>query len=136
MSIEQHKAVVQQLRDVWDEGSYEILDEIIAPDYVAHLPFGDVTGRDAYRAAIEAMRAGLPNLNSGVEAVIAEGDRVVTRGVMTGTHQGELMGAPPTGNRVCFTWTNTYRLEGNKIVEQWGNHDDLGLMRQLGLLPS
>jgi predicted ester cyclase len=70
-----------------------------------------------------------------VEDLIAEGDKVVVRGTLRGTHQGDFMGIPPTGKVVTFTAIAICRFAGGKEVEHWSNADVLGLMQQLGAIP-
>ena len=70
-----------------------------------------------------------------VEDLIAEGDKVVTRWRARGTHQGELMGIPPSGNPVEVTGITIHRIEGGKVVETWANYDALGMMQQVGAVP-
>ena len=67
---------------------------------------------------------------------MAEGDKVVTRWIGQGTHQGELMGVAPTGNQLTFTGITIHRIEATKIVEEWSNWDALGLMQQIGAVPT
>lgn len=67
--------------------------------------------------------------------VIAEGDRVCSRGVMYGTHRGEFMGIPPTGKKVEVKYTDIWRLDKGKFVENWVQMDMMGMMQQLGLAP-
>ena len=82
------------------------------------------------------MRAAFPDLQYTVEDQIAEGDKVVTRYTASGTHRGELMGIAPTGSRVEITGISITRVEDGKIEEIWETHDALGMMRQLGVIPS
>ena len=82
-----------------------------------------------------AFRSAFPDLWSKVEDVIMEGDRVVERFRGGGTHQGELFGIPATGVTMETTGINILRIVDGKVVEHWGNSDDLGVMRQLGVLP-
>ena len=81
-------------------------------------------------------RGALPDLLMTVEDLIAEGDKVVTRWTARGTHQGELMGIPPSGNRVEVTGISVDRIEGGKFVEGWANYDALGMMQQIGAVPT
>ena len=69
-----------------------------------------------------------------IEDQIAEGDKVVSRGVMTGTHTGEWKGIPPTGNKINYSFIFIERVKEGKLVERWTNSDLLGLLRQLDLL--
>ena len=80
------------------------------------------------------MHSAFPDLQMNVEDMIAEGDKVVARVRMSGTHQGEFMGIDPTGNRVEISGIDILRVADGKIVEHWGNFDDLGMMQQLGVI--
>src|SRR5829696_8683823 len=73
-------------------------------------------------------------LESTIEELIAERDKVVVHWRAQATHQGEYMGIPPSGNRVNFRGISIYRIEGGQIAESWGLSDDLGLMRQIGAI--
>jgi predicted ester cyclase len=85
---------------------------------------------------VSMMRSALPDLRITLEDDIAEGDKVVTRWIGQGTHQGELMGIAPTGNRVTITGIPIHRIEDTKIVEEWSNWDAPGLIQQIGAIPS
>ena len=75
-------------------------------------------------------------MDLAIDDQIAEGDRVVSRWTGTGTHQGEFMGVPATGNKVTVTGIGIDRIEGGKIVEHWEQFDAMGMMQQLGAIPS
>lgn len=81
-------------------------------------------------------RSGFPDIKMTIEEVVAEGDKVVFRVTVHGTHKGEFKGIAPTGKQVTMTGMQIWRIEGGKIVEGWFNRDDLGLMQQLGVIPS
>jgi steroid delta-isomerase-like uncharacterized protein len=80
--------------------------------------------------------AAFPDLNITVEDLIAEGDRVVARWTLRGTHQGASLGMPPTGKQVTMPGISVVRLAGGKSAEQWVIHDQLGMLQQLGLVPA
>jgi len=81
-------------------------------------------------------RSAFPDVHFSVEDQVVEGDKVVTRWRGSGTHQGNLMGIPPTGNRVSFVGITINRLEDGKVAEEWQIFDALGMMQQLGAIPS
>ena len=112
-------------------------DEIYAPDYIGHDPSNpeDVRGLEAAKQAASDYRRAFPYLRVSVEDLIAEGDRVAARLRFRGTHLGELDGIAPTGRRVDCSGIVVSRIEEGKIAEDWANFDDLGMMRQLGLIP-
>ena len=78
----------------------------------------------------------MPDLRITLEDDIAEEDKVVSRWTAQVTHQGELMGIAPTGNQVTIMGITIHRIEDGKIVEEWENWDALGLMQQIGAIPS
>jgi steroid delta-isomerase-like uncharacterized protein len=82
------------------------------------------------------LRVGFPDLHVIVEDVVAEEDKVVVRWVASGTHQGDLMGLPPSGKRVSVAGITISRFEGGKVAEEWELYDTMGMMQQLDAIPS
>ena len=123
MSVEENKALVRRAQGVlWNHtGNLDAAEELFAPDHV----------EDAKQEAAN-VRRGFPDLESTIEDLIAERDKVVAHWRAQATHRGEYMGIPPSGNRVNFTGISIYRIEGGKIAESWGVSDLLGMMQQLG----
>ena len=93
-------------------------------------------GLEGFKAFFTMLRAAFPDLRYAVENVLAEGDLVAGHLTVRGTHRGEFMGVAATGRQVTWTETHVGRVENGKLVEHWGNSDDLGLMQQLGAVPS
>jgi predicted ester cyclase len=85
---------------------------------------------------VAMFRAAFPDLRCDVEDTLAEGDKVVIRSTMRGTHQGEFMGIPPTDKQFTASVIDIIRFDNGQAVEHWGNSDDLGMMQQLGVIPS
>ena len=96
---------------------------------------GPVRGSDAYRAGVAAFLDAFRGLSARIEDQLKEGTKVVTRWTVTGRHEGELFGLPPTGREVTFTGIDIHRVENGCVVEEWTSWDTLRLMRQLGLVP-
>ena len=114
----------------------DILEEVYAPDLVWHEPDQDVRGHEEARQFVSMYKTAFPDLNVTVEDTIAEGDRVVTRYTVRGTHQGEIEGfGPPTGRQLEFEGITIHHIEDGKIVEEWERYDNLGILQQLGLVP-
>jgi predicted ester cyclase len=90
---------------------------------------------ESFKQFLPMFRTAFPDMSPTVEDMIAEGDKVVDPLTWQGTHQGELMGIPPTGNTVTVTEMHIYRISEGKIVERWGQPDLLGMMQQLGAVP-
>ena len=112
------------------------MDTYLATDFVNHdPPFGVSADREGMRAAAEMIRKAFPDWHSDLHMLVGEDDIVVERFTASGTHQGELMGATPTGNTVSLKGINIFRLRDGHVVEWWGRLDELGMFRQLGLAP-
>jgi len=137
---EENKAKVRRLlEEGFGQGKPELVDELLDPDFVCYDPnseAGEVRGADTIKEEIGWFRTAFPDLTYTIEDQIAEGDKVVSRYVLSGTHQGEFFGVAPTGNRVEITGINIDRFdESGKMVEEWPEYDLLGAMRQLGAIP-
>jgi steroid delta-isomerase-like uncharacterized protein len=132
---EQNKAVARAVLDAFSGGDLDSLDDVVAADAVDHDPYNPYReeGLEGLKKVIGMYRSAFPDLQISVEDQIAEGDKVVTRWVGTGTHQGELMGAAPTGKTTVVGGIGIDRVENGKVVEAWGYWDALGMMQQLGL---
>lgn len=111
------------------------MDEIISPDCEAYSPQNpdEPVGFEAARKGVTAARNAFPDLTRTAEDMVAEEDKVVVRSRVTGTHQGEFQGIPPTGKKVEFYAMTVYGIEDGKIAYEWTMTDSLGLMRQLGV---
>lgn len=110
--------------------------EFFAPDFFDHTnPPGMQHGIDGHDALVRLLRSAFPDAKWTIEDVFAEEDRVCIRVVMTGTHKGDFFGIPPTGKAVTQPGIHILRIANGKIAEHWGRNDDMGLMRQLGVVP-
>ena len=136
MSTEENKTVVRRLYEEMNKHNWAGIEELYAPDYVVHSTgvFPDLD-RAGLKQLMPAVWTAFPDMHYTVEDMIAEGDKVVSRVTVRGTHQGDLMGMPPTGKQVSWTGIEIDRIEDGKFVESWMNTDDLGLMQQLGAIP-
>ena len=138
MSSEENKAIFRRyVEEVGNEGRLELADEIF-DRYLAHQADGSVLerGPEDVKRFMGEFRQAFPDFHSTVEDQIAEGDKVATRWTMRGTHKGEFRGMPPTGNKLEITGIGIFRFSEGKVVESWDNFDQLGMMRQLGAIPS
>lgn len=137
MSVEENKALVHRfVEEFWNEGEMVTADELMAPDADIHMPSGEVVDVDGLKGFAGAFRESFPDWHSTFEELVAEGDRVAERWTGRGTHLGELQDIPPTGNRVEVPGSVFYRIVNGKIVEFRGQLDMMGLMQQLGVIPS
>jgi steroid delta-isomerase-like uncharacterized protein len=137
MPIEESKAIVRRFfEQVWNKGNLDVIDETHADGYVLHDPTGDIQGTEGLKQFVMVYRTAFPDFHVTIEDEIAEGDMVVLRWTVTGTHKAELMGIPPTNKRVTMTGITMGRIASRKILEAWNSLDALGMMQQLGVIPT
>ena len=137
MSSEQNKAIVRRAFEEPWKGNLDVLDELLASDYVGHDPASPepLRGPEGVKEFISTYRAAFPDARVTVEQQLAEGDLVATRWSGRGTHDGELMGIQPTGKQVTVSGLTISRLFGGKIVEEYQNWDTFGMLKQLDAIP-
>jgi predicted ester cyclase len=111
-----------------------LLDKYIDHKTVYHLTIADWNFEQTKQFTAASYK-NIPDLNSTIEDMVAEGDKVVVRFTIHGTHNGEFMGIAPTGKKFTQAGTSIYRIAGGKIAEVWWLADTLGLMQQLGAIP-
>ena len=122
------------IEEVWNQRNFAVVDELVANSYTGHQPRNEAYGIEGYKQFFVRLCAAFPDLHFTIEDQIAEGDRVMTRWTARGTHEAEFQGIPPTGKQGAVMGTGIYRLANGKIVEGWTNVDELGMLRQLGVL--
>ncbi|MDQ6754243.1 MAG: ester cyclase [Actinomycetota bacterium] len=136
MTTEENKALVLRFYAEIDAGNIDALDELVAEDYLDHNPPfpGLPAGREGLKQAFQIFWTATPGRHE-IEDQLAEGDKVVTRLTATGRHEGELPGPlPATGEELRQTAVAIHRVANGRIAEHWSNRDELGLMRQLGII--
>ncbi|MEO3869458.1 ester cyclase [Nonomuraea sp. B12E4] len=112
------------------------IDEVVEPDVLFHAPVPmGTTGTQALKDVWTVLLRAFPDIRVSVEDVITEGDKVVYRNRVTGTHQGEYRGLPPTGRTVTYDEIFVIRVAGDRVAEIWGVVDLYSQLRQLGLIP-
>jgi steroid delta-isomerase-like uncharacterized protein len=137
MSTEDNKAATRRFfEEVWSQGNLTVVDELCAPNFIYHTPLGPIHGLEGFKQFANMYRTAFPDVRVQIEDQIAEEDRVATRWVASGTHEGELMGIAPTGNRVTVAGMTIDRIANGQVVETWDNYDALGMMQQIGAIPS
>ena len=128
MSTEANKVLARRIvEEMWNTKNLKVVDEVYSPQ------FGD--GHEASKQFVTASLAAFPDLHNTIEDQIAENDLVVTRYVISGTHQGEFMNIPPTGKQFTVTGIEMHRFTDGKLVELWNIMDMLGALQQLGVIP-
>ncbi|MFC1714280.1 ester cyclase [Candidatus Poribacteria bacterium] len=121
--------------EVWNQGAVDVLDEILAADYVIHDPNGEFAGPEGYRQFHTLFNNAFSDIHFVIEDQAAEGDMVATRWSSTSVHTGELMGIPPTGAAIEITGITVSHIVDGKIVEEWNSWDVLAMMQQIGAAP-
>jgi steroid delta-isomerase-like uncharacterized protein len=136
-----NKVAFSRFQDAVNTGDAQviekIIDEVVEPDVLFHAPVPTgATGAQALKQVWTVLLRAFPDLHVAIEDLIAEGDKVVARNTVTGTHQGEYHGVPPTGKSVTYHEIFILRFAGGQIAEIWGVVDVYSQLRQLGLIPA
>jgi predicted ester cyclase len=138
MSAEENKAAFRRIpEEVLNSGNLELADELFASDYIEHIPAppGWPSGLEGFKMFVRTLRSAFPDVHYAVETVFAEGEMAAGSITAHGTHRGEYFGIAATGREVTWTETHVVRYENGKLVEHWGNSDDLGVLQQIGAVP-
>lgn len=134
---EQNKAIVRRaLEEVYSRGDLDLVDDLVAEDFVAHSSGPDLRGREAIKQYVRSLREAFPDLHMTIDDQVAEGDKVVTRWTATGTHLGPYQKVPPTGRRGSMSGIDIDYVIDGKTVECWTISEELSLLRQLGIIPA
>lgn len=125
--------------EVWNQGREATINELFPQNAVAiGLGESDTTvhGPEEFRVFFNNLRTSFPDIHITIEDTVAEGDKVVVRVKIEGTHLGDGLGVPPTGRRMCVAGIVIIRFANGKIAEGWNSWDQLGMFRQIGALPA
>jgi steroid delta-isomerase-like uncharacterized protein len=124
--------------EVINQGDYDVIDQIVHPSYVYRSPTDEVRGPEGLRAFLAGYHAAFPDLRMAIDELVVAADTAVIFFTLTGTHQGELMGIPPTGREIRIHGVVRSRFEDGKIIDEWEVIDQLAMLAQLGVvsLPS
>ncbi len=136
MTTEDNKALVRRFYEEIDKGNLEAMNELVAEDYLDHNPPpfpGLSAGREGLKEAFKIFWEATPGYHH-IEEQIAEGDKVVTRLTSYGKHEGDLPGAPRTGNDLKMTSITIHRVAKGKLVEKWAEKDVMGFLIQIGVM--
>lgn len=135
---ETNKAIVQRLlEESFTTGDLDVLAEVVSPDVVDH-ELEAMEGMSAFETlsvSITMLNSAIPDFEIEIIDIIAEGDKVAVIATWTGTHEGEFMGLPATGNEINIPIFDLFRVEDGLIVEHWGVTDNLAFMSQFGAIP-
>lgn len=126
------KAIVLRVLRAMETGDDAEFDAVMAEDYIQHNHLGN--GRDPVKKMVAGLRRAFPDLKVVAEDLVAEGDRVVARVTITGTHQGRFLGVDPTHRPITIRSVDIWRIEDGRLKEHWDVVDRLEFMQQLGLV--
>jgi len=137
MSIQENKSIARRFIQIWGKGNLDVIDELAARTISVRYPVMPqvIEGSEAFRKAMESFRSAFPDSDLQIDEVIAEDDKVVVSWSFSGTHQSSLLGIPATGKKARWTGITIYKIVNGKVVEEKGEEDFLGFLRQIGLAP-
>lgn len=133
--VESNMALQKKAFETVASGNLNAMDALIGPGYTYHGPSGPAVDWAGSKAQVAGYVTAFPDLHFTVEVQTANNEYSVARVTATGTNTGELMGMAPTGKPISISIMNLMRIADGKIVEEWENFDEVGMMRQLGLIP-
>ncbi|MEX0825994.1 MAG: ester cyclase [Acidimicrobiia bacterium] len=129
---QENKELVRRWYEAYNRHDVDAVAEMVAPDFINNSSTNQ--GRDGVRAELAYWYGAFPDATIAVEDLIEEGDRVVARVTARATHQGEFMGAPPSGKQITAQEIDIFRIENGLLGEVWAAPDIFGVLTQLGLL--
>jgi predicted ester cyclase len=134
---EELEALARRAYAIMGGGDLDELDDLMVPGFIDHDPEPDqAPGAEGVKEAFRRIRSGFPDLKLTPEAMYTDGDTVIARVRVTGTHNGEFSGIPPTGKSIDTAVIDIVRVEDGKAVERWGIFDVVKMMQQLGQFPT
>jgi steroid delta-isomerase-like uncharacterized protein len=138
MSTEENKAkAIRFINEVVNTGNLDAIHEFMAADYMEQAaPPGVPPTVEGLRMFFTMLRQAFPDFQYAIDDAVAEGDKVVLRVIAHGTMQGEFMGMPATGKHADWSEIHIARFREGMIVEHWANIDQMGMLQQLGLIPT
>ena len=135
-SATENEALIHRVLDLINDRQLDAAFELYAEDYIYHGPGGaELRGRDEIRGLWVAFLTGYPDLHSTVDELIVQGDRIVMRWTIYGTHTGDFFGVPASNNPLVLQITEIFRVENGQLAEAWDNWDRLSMAQQMGGTP-
>jgi steroid delta-isomerase-like uncharacterized protein len=132
------KSIVRRLyEDVWNKRRFDVVSELVSPSHALNDPHlsGAAVGPDAYKRVVSHYVSAFPDLQFKIEDFIAENEKVVAFWLVSGTHEREFRGIPPTQKKISIEGVTIHHVANGKVIESYVNLDYLGLMQQLGAVP-
>lgn len=137
MTRESNIATMERLNAAIESGDFQTFEEVFAPGAIDHDPApGQIPGPEGFRQFFTELRTAFPDLKVSVEKMIADAEYVALAYTITGTHQGRFLGFAPTGKQMRARGVEIGKFAHGQLIERWGSSDQLGILQQLGLVPS
>lgn len=135
-TLESNKKIARDFWEYFAKGDTQQVEKLWANDYKLHFPGQtNVLSKEESKQLIKMYTTSFPDMKVSIEDQVAEGDLVVTRNIVSGTHKGEFQGFPASNKKVIVSGISTHRIVDGKIVEEWTEFDALGMMKQIGAIP-
>jgi predicted ester cyclase len=135
-SPEENKQVIHKVFESYNHQDMEKAEKLFSPKHIFHFPGAPQMDWNSHKQFMVGLSKAFPDLHFQVKDIVAEGDKVAYRLTVSGTHKGEFLGIPPTSRKVSFTSTGISNFVDGKVAEDWVDADTMGLMQQLGVIPS
>ena len=132
MSLEENKAIVRKMFEAFNKQNLDVLDELIAPDYVDHPR--QLQDLESYKQNLTMFYRSFPDSHETIEDIVAEGDKVWVRIKGTATHTGVYRGLAPSGKKITWEAVSIWRIVDGKVVEMWAVADELDFYKELGVV--
>jgi steroid delta-isomerase-like uncharacterized protein len=137
MSKETNLAVLGKFAEAVNTGKFDLFQEAVSAENVDHDPApGQVQGPEGYRTFFSGLRTAFPDLSVTLDTMVADDDSIAFAYTLTGTQDGPLDGLAPTGRKVKIRGLQISKFKDGKMVERWGSSDELGMLQQLGAVPT
>ena len=134
MSLEENKAIIRKVIEAVNKQNLASLDELIAPDFVYHMPMQQIQGLEVMKQGVMDEIQSFPDLHVTIEDIMAEGEKVCVRLRETATHKATFRGLSPTGKELSYTAITIWRIVEGKVVEGWGVYDQIDFFKELGVI--
>lgn len=139
MSVAENKIIVRNFwQEIWNKVNFDAADDLVAPNFMLYLPTNPepLQGPEGLKQWAKTVYTAFPDMYYQLEDEIAEGNTVVTRWKFSGTHKGAFQVIPPSGKQVTMMGISIFRITDSKITEDRAVEDTLGLLQQIGAIPS
>ncbi|HEY1500650.1 MAG TPA: ester cyclase [Acidobacteriaceae bacterium] len=134
MSNEANLAALNKFAEAANTGNFQLFYDVVLPACIDHdAAPGQAHGPEGYCTLFAEFRIAFPDFHAAPDTIVADDDSIALAYTMTGTHNGPLMGFPPTGKKMKIRGVQIFKFKEGKVIERWGSSDELGMLQQLGI---